>query len=570
MLHIADFNAQEKLRKRFGIGNAHLVWVMSMYLDEPDPEQLGVDCLTDHPNDKKLDFVFLDQDGRRVVFAQGYFSEKTGGTAPGNKASDLNTAAAWLLSGDLDKVPKDLADAIRECRTAIDQEDIDQIELLYVHNLTESKNVRDELETAHKHLERGLDGHNIQVLTKELGLEECERLFVARESGILVKDEIAVPAKVSFEEAGPHWRAALVSLPANWLFEQFHKYGQPLFSANYRGFLGVSKRRKINAAIKQTAENSSEDFWVFNNGITLLTLDYKPAKDGFTKITGCSIINGAQTTGSLGQIDVAKHDLSKVRVLARLVACGHQETVRNIVRYNNTQNERTTWDQYSNTETQKRLADEFQALGHVYSLKRGFGQSISGLGIEVVAQPLLAFDGALDDAVRGKNTVFDRKSSYNRAFEGKSARHILFVYTLARAIDDMRAELKILNSQGKLIKAQEKQLRIARSVRFKYFFMAVVAASLEATLKRKVSAEHVSFSAAASNSKSHTIEELAAKWLPVVSSLFSLLATQIGDDPAEVLMDSSRVTGLAETLGGLALAASVADQPQFKQFVELL
>jgi len=570
MLHIDDFKAQGKLKKRFGVGNAHLVWVMSMYLDEPDPEQLGVDCLTDHPNDKKLDFIFLDQDGRRVVFGQGYYSEKTGGTAPGNKASDLNTAAAWLLSGDLDKVPKDLADAIRECRAAIDQGEIDQVELLYVHNLTESKNVRDELETAHKHLEKGLAGQDIQILAKELGLEECERLFVARESGILVKDEIVVPSKVAFEEVGPHWRAALVSLPASWLFEQFHKYGQPLFSANYRGFLGVSKRRKINAAIKQTAETSPEDFWVFNNGITLLTLDYKSVKDGSTHITGCSIINGAQTTGSLGQIDAAKHDLSKVRVLARVVACGRQETVRNIVRYNNTQNEITTWDQYSNTETQKRLADEFQALGHVYSLKRGFGQSISGLGIEVVAQPLLAFDGALDDAMRGKNTVFDRKSSYNRAFEGKSGRHILFVYALARAIDDMRAKLKALNREGKLIKAQEKQLRIARSVRFKYFFMAVVAASLEATLKRKISIEHVSFSADASNSKNNTVEGLAATWLPVVSSLFSLLATQIGDDPAEVLMDSSKVPALAETLGGLALAANVADQPSFKQFAALL
>ena len=570
MLHIDEFNTRENLQEQFGIGNAHLVWVMSMYLDEPDPEQLGVDCLTDQPNDKKLDFVFLDQDGRRVVFAQGYYSGKSAGAAPANKASDLNAAAAWLVSGDLDKVPVDLADAIRECRTAIDQGEIDQVELLYVHNFAESKNVRDELDTARKHLEKGLATREIQVTAKELGLEECERLFVARESGILVKDEIVVPSNVFFEEAGPHWRAGVISLPASWLYEQFHKYGQPLFSANYRGFLGVTKRRKINAGIKQTAEATPEDFWVFNNGLTLLTLDYKTTKDSRTKITGCSIINGAQTTGSLGTIDITKHDLSKVKVLTRIVACGHQETVRNIVRYNNTQNEITTWDQYSNTETQKRLADEFQALGHVYSLKRGFGQSISGLGIEVVAQPLLAFDGALDDAVRGKNTVFDRKTSYNRAFEGKSARHILFVYSLARAIDELRAELKTLNSEGKLIKAQEKQLRIARSVRFKYFFMAVIAASIEATLKRKINVEHVGFSTEASNSKNNTLEQLAVRWRPVATSIFSLLATQLGDDPAEVLTDSSKAKGLAEIVGGLALATNLAEQPDFKKFAELL
>lgn len=138
-----------------------------------------------------------------------------GGKAPANKASDLNTAAVWLVSGDLAKVPADLADTIRECRAAIEQGDIDQAELLYVHNLTESKNVRDELETARKHLEKGLAGQDIQILSKEIGIEECERLFVARERGLLVKDEITIPSIISFEEHGPHWRAGIVSLPAN-------------------------------------------------------------------------------------------------------------------------------------------------------------------------------------------------------------------------------------------------------------------------------------------------------------------------------------------------------------------
>ena len=273
MFHTDEFAKQEALRAEFGVGNAHLVWIMAMYLDEPDPRQLAIDALTDQPNDKKLDLLYLDRDERKVVFAQGYFAIKAGGAAPANKASDLNTAAAWLLSGDLSKVPEDLADTIRECRAAIDQGEIDEIELLYVHNLAESKNVKDELETVRRHLEKGYAKQGIQVSEKELGLEECERLFVARESGILVKDELLVPADVLFEEVGPNWKAAVISLPAMWLYQQFHKHQQALFSANYRGFLGVSKRRKINVSIKQTAESNPKDFWVFNNGITLLTLE---------------------------------------------------------------------------------------------------------------------------------------------------------------------------------------------------------------------------------------------------------------------------------------------------------
>lgn len=570
IVHLAEFKQQEALIKQFGEGNAHLIWVMSMYLDEPDAKVLGVDCLTDQPNDKKLDFIFLDSEDRRLVFAQGYYSEKNGGSAPANKASDLNTAAAWLISGDLDKVPEALADTIRSCRSSLEAGEVDSIELLYVHNLSESKNVREELETARSHLEKGLGKAEIQIATKEIGIEECERLFVAKESGILVKDEILIPSDIKFEESGKTWKAAIVSLPASWLYDQFQKFGQPLFSANYRGFLGVSKRRKINAAIKQTAEGTPDDFWVYNNGITLLTLDYEGKKDKTTKITGCSVINGAQTTGSLSQIDPKKHDLSKVKVLARLVACKDSETVRNIVRYNNTQNEITTWDQYSNTETQKRLADEFSALGHFYSLKRGFGQSITGLGIEVVAQPLLAFLGAIDDANRGKNTVFERKTAYNRAFDGVSARHILFVFSLAQAIDKIRVDLKTANASGTLIKAQEKQLRLARHVRFKYFFMAVVAGCLEASLKRKVDRQTIGFSTVSSNAKTYTLEQLALRWQPLVASLFALMASQVSEDPAEAFSDPTRIDSIVGTLEGLILAANLADQADFKAFAGLL
>ena len=76
--------------------------------------------------------------------------------------------------------------------------------------------------------------------------------------------------------------------------------------------------------------------------MTILTLGYERLGKG-TKISGCSIINGAQTTGSIGSVD-AKKDITKIHVLARIVACKDAETIKEIVRFNNTQNEITTWD----------------------------------------------------------------------------------------------------------------------------------------------------------------------------------------------------------------------------------
>jgi len=79
--------------------------------------------------------------------------------------------------------------------------------------------------------------------------------------------------------------------------------------------------------------------------------------------------------------------------MCRVIECTDPETINHIVKYNNTQNEITTWDQYSNDPQQNRLYAEFCELGHVYVRKRGFRPKGDQVGIEEVAQPLLAFHG---------------------------------------------------------------------------------------------------------------------------------------------------------------------------------
>ncbi|HAU86569.1 MAG TPA: hypothetical protein DCW90_14080 [Lachnospiraceae bacterium] len=82
------------------------------------------------------------------------YSSKHRDEAPANKAADLNTAVAWLVSGDLSVIPIELSNIMKECREAIEQDEISTIELIYVHNLSDSINCRRELETAAKHSEK--------------------------------------------------------------------------------------------------------------------------------------------------------------------------------------------------------------------------------------------------------------------------------------------------------------------------------------------------------------------------------------------------------------------------------
>ncbi|NJO66193.1 MAG: hypothetical protein HC832_00975 [Leptolyngbyaceae cyanobacterium RM1_405_57] len=447
----------------------------------------------------------------------------------------------------MNAVSDKLQPIINECRQVLQDGEIEQIDLLYVHNLPESINVSKELSTAATHLEKCLpSGLNIKVFARELGIEALERLYSAQESAIAVRETVNCPAKIQFSEEGPSWKSAILSVPGTWLRDIFNKYGDDLFSANYRGFLGITKRRKINTGIRQSAENDPNNFWVYNNGITVLTLGFTEGKHLNTvTLDGISIINGAQTTGSIGKVDITRHDLKNVKVLCRVIQCSDPDTVGQIVKYNNTQNEITTWDQYSNSPEQKRIAGEFENFGHAYSLKRGFSSSSIQLGIEQVIQPLLAFNGDYQSASRGKNSLFERRSSYDQAFKDKKARHILFVHTLSKAIDARKLELKEKQSTNQLVSIEEKQLYLFRNLRFKTFLIAVTAKCLESVIGEKVDLLQVAFTPEASKNSNKSINDLAALWLPVVTAVLAYATGAIDKDLSEILSEENALENIA-------------------------
>ena len=180
MSYIDAFKTNNGLIEQLGEGNAHLAWVVALYLGEPDVEALASEGITDGPNDKKIDFIYLDRDAKRIIFAQGYLSSSPRDSAPANKASDLNTAAAWLLSGDLENVPNTLHGIITDCRAAIAEGEVEGVELLFVHNLPESVNVARELQTVaqHTHVPQP-ELPNRQ--SRELGSSKIDHLFANSE-----------------------------------------------------------------------------------------------------------------------------------------------------------------------------------------------------------------------------------------------------------------------------------------------------------------------------------------------------------------------------------------------------
>ena len=552
--------ANRQLVDEIGNDNAYLVIAIALFLEESDINELAAAGLTEGGNDKKIDFIYHDLDARRLVFAQGYMSTKNADSAPANKASDLNTACAWLLAGDTSLVPKKLRETIQSSRQALAQGEIDFIDLLYVHNLPESVNVSRELQTAEEYLRSNTDRERVLVKSHEFGRSRIQHLLAAQDSHIEVLDRIPFPAKLGIIEKGDTWTAAVTTISGTWVHELYAKYGDKLYSANYRGFLGVDGRRRVNSGIKESVERTPIDFWAFNNGITILTLQLDQSKKNSVDLSGISVINGAQTTGSIGSIDASKAKLSDVKVLCRVIECSDQATIDKIVRFNNTQNVITTWDQFSNDQEQKRIGDEFSALGFNYSRKRGFSGDGDQISIEQVLQPLIAYHGRPQDAIRGKNQLFVQKQLYQNAFDGKKARHILFVHALSRAIDNKRLNLKAKSNNGTLIVVEEKQIALLRNLNFKPFFMSVIANSLETIVGVQCDPFTVGFKP--DQAKNTTVAELSARWLPVVDSILPLLTAVVQPETffRKLSSDESFITDVKTSVDAMLTTTNAADR----------
>jgi hypothetical protein len=112
---------------------------------------------------------------------------------------------------------------------------------------------------------------------------------------------------------------------------------------NIRHALGATD---VNTQIRQTAVTRPENFWYFNNGITLIADEALKApatvasrSSGNFQLRGASIVNGAQTVSTLGRIE-DDDALGRVRVPIRviLLEAAPQDFGREVTRTNNLQN----------------------------------------------------------------------------------------------------------------------------------------------------------------------------------------------------------------------------------------
>ncbi|EKP9077440.1 AIPR family protein [Escherichia coli] len=201
----------------------------------------------------------------------------------------------------------------------------------------------------HSGLASGMDGEPIDL---EIGLSQWGKIEEPHQGffGIVAGEEVA------------NW----------WL-----KKGKRLFAKNIRQMLGAAE---VNDEVKRTIEEQPENFWYYNNGITIVAESIKKSMVGGNsrdigsfKASNISIVNGAQTVSVIGKYSQeGGANLAKLRLPIRLISLegAPEDFGANVTKTNNRQNRIESRDFVSLDDEQIRLKRELSLEGIEYNIVR--------------------------------------------------------------------------------------------------------------------------------------------------------------------------------------------------------
>ena len=199
----------------------------------------------------------------------------------------------------------------------------------------------------------------------------------------------------------------------------WHDFGTQLFEKNIRQNLG---KTDINDELEKTIKTAPQNFWYFNNGITIIADDVqKVALGGGSRDIGIfdlkdvAVINGAQTVSSIGKY--YSNDVP-LKLMVRIIKISGTTPYfdRDITRSNNRQNRIENRDFVSQDPEQKRIQTELRFEKVTYSIMRydGFESSENSFDVDEALIALACASGKSSLVTQTKGAIGKFYESFDK------------------------------------------------------------------------------------------------------------------------------------------------------------
>ena len=330
--------------------------------------------VTDGYHDLGIDAIYLDDAQKTLFLVQSKWRNNGTGSISQEEMNTFVSGIKRILTYDLDGANPRITAKKLEIEKALDGIGY-RIEAIFIHTGNDSVNefimrpMNELINSAND--DAGDILHFSQITFKEV----YDYLAAAGVSEDIIIDDVVLNNWGKIDEPFLLYYG-MVSATA--VGEWFSTFGNKLFAQNIRFYKG---RTDVNDGLKKTLSREPQNFIYYNNGIKLLCrkitrkAKYSTSNEtGIFTLEGVSLINGAQTTGSIGSIfteDPTK--LENAKVLVQLIDMGEmpEEIGKSITRLSNTQNRIENKDFAAQDPNQERIKRELSFSNYQYLYKTG-------------------------------------------------------------------------------------------------------------------------------------------------------------------------------------------------------
>lgn len=441
-------NDEDRENKYYTRSIAALAIIMRCGIDYESAAQ----TVTDGYHDMGIDAVYNDTTQKKLILVQSKWRKDGNGGISQEEANTFVAGVKRLINLDFSGCNAKLASKQQEITSAIRDMDY-QIEMIFCH--TGSQNI---------------DTYVLRPVNELLGQvneDEATELLVFIESKLqdlydylangqnsdnIVLDDVLLN---NWGTVDAPYKAYYGTIPVAAIGEWYRQYGNRLFAKNIRYYKGSTE---VNQGIKEVLKTEPDKFFYYNNGIKILCkkITKKAAystdrNTGLFVLEGVSLVNGAQTTGTIGSVYAETPELlSSACVYIQMIDLGesNEGQASQITKLSNTQNRIEGKDFASLDPNQERLRMELSLGGIQYLYKAGAKidtpeRQIS-LDESIVAQACSLSDltiTALTKRNVGALTESIEKTPYKLLFNGSTNSFALYNNVqVLRAVDHCIAQ----------------------------------------------------------------------------------------------------------------------------------
>lgn len=330
--------------------------------------------IIDGYHDMGIDAIYLDESQKKLFVIQSKWREKGTGGISQEEISTFAQGIERILAEDLEGANAKIMAKQTDVDKVLTKMDY-QIHAIFIHTGDQKISPYAERPISDL-LKRTNDDVSTILLFDEINFKDVYN-FLANgqdQAGIDIDDVILS----NWGKIETPFVSYYGTISATMIGEWYKEFGNKLFAKNIRFYKGNTD---VNEGMKKVLMNEPDKFYYYNNGIKLLCKSIKrKAKDSTTNTTGLfalegvSLVNGAQTTGTIGSLYMEKPDqISKAMVMIQIIDLSNvdTETSTQITRLSNTQNRIENKDFAALDPEQERIRMELMFSHYAYLYKSG-------------------------------------------------------------------------------------------------------------------------------------------------------------------------------------------------------